>query len=367
MTESVLITSAQLEPPGPQIVYVNPAFERMTGWSRDEVLGQTPRILQGPKTDPSIFANMRQALELEGVWEGQTVNYRRDGTEFIMEWSIVPIRDAAGQTTHYLAVQRDVTRRVRLELDLAKAREAERAFSAQLERAGRRLSAVNEEQQRTLRLFIKYVPEPVVRRALDERGSGQLVSGELLHATLLFCDLRHFTAHSEALSPLQVVQLLNTYYRSMAPVIERHEGVIQQFVGDEIFVTFGAPLPVRNSEEKAVLCALNMVEQLPRINETLQRGIGCTLEVKIGINSGQVVAGNLGSDERLAYSITGDAVNTAKRIESLGRDSANAILIAESVQQKVAHLVQSRPWPPLRVKGKKTQIRVHEVLGLKSP
>jgi PAS domain S-box-containing protein len=366
MTESVLVTTATLAAPGPHIVYVNPAFERMTGWSREDVIGRSPRILQGPKTDSSIFKNMHHALTTEGVWEGQATNYRKDGTEFVMEWSIVPLRDPRGNLTHYLAVQRDVTARVEMEQQLAAAREAEQGFSARLERASRKLAAVNEEQRRTLDLFKKYVPEAVVRKTLEDRGSNDLYAGELLQVTLLFCDLSHFTAHARALRPDQVVRLLNTYYGMMSSVVLHYEGVIQQFVGDEIFVTFGAPLPVRDSEEKAVRCALGMVRQLTLINETLNRELGRSLEIRIGINSGQVVAGNLGSQERLAYSITGDAVNTAKRIESLGRGIPNPVLISESVHSRVASFIESRPWPAALVRGQATEIRLFQVLGASS-
>ena len=93
MTESVLVTTTELDRPGPLIVYVNPAFERMTGWLREDVLGKSPRILQGPKTDQSIFGDMRDRLSRGEPWQGQAVNYRKDGSEFVMEWSIVPIRD----------------------------------------------------------------------------------------------------------------------------------------------------------------------------------------------------------------------------------------------------------------------------------
>jgi PAS domain S-box-containing protein len=106
MTESVLVTTTELDRPGPLIIYVNPAFERMTGWSREDVLGKSPRILQGPKTDPSIFKDMRDLLNRGEPWQGQTINYRKDGSEFVMEWSIVPIRDDHGKLHRYLAVQR---------------------------------------------------------------------------------------------------------------------------------------------------------------------------------------------------------------------------------------------------------------------
>ena len=110
MTESVLITDAVLHEPGPHIIYVNPAFEKMTGWTKEEVLGKTPRILQGPKTEHGIFENLMQMLQRGETWSGRTINYRKDGSEFMMEWKIAPIRNEKDEITHYLAIQRDVSK-----------------------------------------------------------------------------------------------------------------------------------------------------------------------------------------------------------------------------------------------------------------
>ncbi|MCB9748061.1 MAG: PAS domain S-box protein [Candidatus Omnitrophica bacterium] len=109
--DSIIITSIDLDSPGPRIIYVNPGFTQMTGYSPEEVLGKTPRILQGPKTDSEVLRRLRKALESQEVFYGQAINYRKDGTEFWNEWHIEPIRDDDGNLTHYLAIQRDVTQR----------------------------------------------------------------------------------------------------------------------------------------------------------------------------------------------------------------------------------------------------------------
>jgi diguanylate cyclase (GGDEF)-like protein/PAS domain S-box-containing protein len=116
--DAVVITDAQLDRPGPTIIYVNPAFEAMTGYSREEIIGQSPRILQGPKTDRGTLDRMRRSLAAGQFFEGRTVNYRKDGTTFHMEWSVSPVRDTAGTLTHYVAVQRDITPQVVLESEL---------------------------------------------------------------------------------------------------------------------------------------------------------------------------------------------------------------------------------------------------------
>ena len=97
MAESVLITDTKLNYPGPYIIYVNKAFEEMTDWRREEVIGKNPRILQGAKTDLSIFRNLGDTISKGAVWEGSTINYKKDGTEFNMEWSIAPVFDSNGE------------------------------------------------------------------------------------------------------------------------------------------------------------------------------------------------------------------------------------------------------------------------------
>jgi PAS domain S-box-containing protein len=123
--ESVTITDANLDLPGPKIVFVNPAFTKMTGYTAAEVIGKTPRILQGPRTDKTILARLRKKLEQGEVFEGEAINYRKDGTEFDLEWQIAPIRDASGKITHFTAIQRDITARKRLEAQLFQSQKME--------------------------------------------------------------------------------------------------------------------------------------------------------------------------------------------------------------------------------------------------
>lgn len=107
--DSIIITDVQLDAPGPRIVYVNRAFSAMTGYTPEQLVGATPRILQGPRTDPAVLGRMRDDLVRDGSFQGRAINYRRDGTEFWMEWSISTVRGDDGAPQFYVAVQRDVT------------------------------------------------------------------------------------------------------------------------------------------------------------------------------------------------------------------------------------------------------------------
>jgi len=109
--EAVLITSAQLDPPGPEILFVNPALCAMTGYSREEILHKTPRMLQGPKSDRAMLKSLRDALSRGETFSGETVNYRKDGAEYYVEWDITPIRAGSGEIIHFLSIQRNVTAR----------------------------------------------------------------------------------------------------------------------------------------------------------------------------------------------------------------------------------------------------------------
>ncbi|MCA1769040.1 MAG: diguanylate cyclase [Halomonas sp.] len=112
---AVLVTTGELDLPGPKIVYVNPALCAQTGYTAAELIGQTPRILQGPDTDPAVLQHLRATIADGGFFEGQTVNYRKDGTPYLVHWNISPIFDEREQITHYVSVQSDITERERFE------------------------------------------------------------------------------------------------------------------------------------------------------------------------------------------------------------------------------------------------------------
>jgi len=123
--ESIVITDAQLELPGPKIIFVNPAFTNMTGYTSAEALGKTPRILQGPKTDPAVKQRLRETLQRGEPFHGESINYRKDHKEFHIEWHIAPIRNLKGVITHFIAVQRDITERKRFEQQLIQSQKLE--------------------------------------------------------------------------------------------------------------------------------------------------------------------------------------------------------------------------------------------------
>ncbi len=216
------------------------------------------------------------------------------------------------------------------------------------------------EQDQVLKLFQKYVPEVIVKQTL-ERSDSSIFEGEAKYVTVLFSDLRGFTPMSEAMEPNEVVSFLNSYYSIMSDIIKKHNGNVMQFVGDEIFATFGAPLEFPDNEKNAVYCALEMMESLPLLHEAS----GKKPPMGIGINAGEVITGNIGSEDRINYSVTGDTVNTGKRIEMLTKNLSNTIYISESVHNKVEKIVKVEKIAPQIVKGKKEPLCVYKLNAIK--
>ncbi|MGK0389516.1 MAG: class 3 adenylate cyclase [Maribacter sp.] len=227
------------------------------------------------------------------------------------------------------------------------------------------LKAKVNEQEKTLRLFMRYVPEPVVAKALNKTGDETIFDGELRYVTAMFCDVRGFTTISEELKPREVVGFLNDFYSVMTVVIKKYGGSVNQFIGDEIFAVFGAPLSTSNNEQRAVLAALEMVEKVKYLNEKYQPEFHRPIHVGIGLNAGEVVAGNLGSEEKIGYSVVGDPVNTAKRIEGLTKAVPNSIIISEDIYRKVAPVIHVKELEEVLLKGKKRSFKTYMVLGKK--
>lgn len=123
--DAIIITDADLNRPGPRIVFANSAYTILTGYTREEAVGKSPRILQGPRTDRAVLDRLRKCLEQGELFEGETVNYRKDGTEFDLEWQISPVRNSARKVTHFVAIQRDISERKRLEAEIAQSTKLE--------------------------------------------------------------------------------------------------------------------------------------------------------------------------------------------------------------------------------------------------
>jgi len=227
--ESILVTEAELELPGPRIVYVNPAFTRITGYAPDDVIGRTPRVLQGPKTDRTVLERLRDSLGHDGTFEGETINYRKDGTEFLIQWYVVPLLDERGRTTHYLAVQRDVTEERRLTAIAAGVNLAENLGYAI---AGIRHELANPIN--AIKLSLLALERRIARGATAEEMAeltGRML-GDVERVEYLLGALKHYGAMEHAvLEPVAIDEFLRGMADLVREELERRDQSIELALG----------------------------------------------------------------------------------------------------------------------------------------
>jgi adenylate cyclase len=210
----------------------------------------------------------------------------------------------------------------------------------------------------------RYVSPELAAQVLRDRAALQL-GGEVREVAMLMSDLRGFSELSERLGPVAMIGLLNRYLAAMTPVIQQHRGVIDEFIGDAIFVLFGAPFGRPDDPERAVRCAAAMQEALAAFNlDSSGRGLP-ELTMGIGLHVGPVVAGNIGSPDRAKYGVVGPAVNLTARIQAL--TAGGEILMSEVLLARVSTLVRVAPGRQERVKGAREPITVHRLLEVKGP
>ncbi|MFH0845185.1 MAG: adenylate/guanylate cyclase domain-containing protein [Pseudomonadota bacterium] len=208
--------------------------------------------------------------------------------------------------------------------------------------------------------FGRYVTPEVSERILKGEIS---LEGEQKMVTLLFCDLRGYTPLAEKRTPKEVVKILNEYFSEMEQAIKEYKGIVLQYIGDEIEAVFGAPLDLADHPEMAVMAALEMRKRLAVLNQKRVAVGEGPLEHGIGIHTGEVLAGSVGSTNRLSYSMVGDAVNIASRIQTLNKQFGTDILISQETKDLLKsgafHLVGLGKTP---LKGKTEEIMIYQVL-----
>jgi adenylate cyclase len=225
-----------------------------------------------------------------------------------------------------------------------------------------RLTKKIEEEARTRTQFQRLLSPALV----DQLVSGQLRLegvGELREVTMLFSDIRGFTAMSEKQKATETVALLNEYFEVMVNILFRWNGTLDKYVGDEIMGLFGALLPMEDAPWHAVQCAIEMQAALRDFNDRrAQKGLE-QIEIGIGINTGMVVSGAIGSPLTMQYTVIGDAVNTASRLCSIAKKGQ--IIISETTFAAVTDKVHWIPLEPTKLKGKNQQLRIYNIIGRK--
>jgi adenylate cyclase len=226
------------------------------------------------------------------------------------------------------------------------------------------------ERERVRAVFARFVPEAVVNQVLAATDDDLRLGGVRRTCTLLFSDIRGFTTFAEQRTAEEVITILNRYLSAMTEAILAHGGTLVSYIGDGIMAVFGAPLEQADHADRALAAACEMLDkQLPGFNEWMRsEGLGDGFRMGIGLNSGTVMAGNVGSEERLAYTTIGDVTNTASRIEGMTKGTPHMLFVAEST---VSMLTREAPElvfvDEFDVRGRTGRIRIWSLAGRDAP
>jgi adenylate cyclase len=222
------------------------------------------------------------------------------------------------------------------------------------------------EQERVRSVFARLVPESVVGALLDRTEGGSTIPAESLTGTVLFGDLRGFTRFAEARPVDQVIEVLNRYLSLMTDAILDQGGTLVDYMGDGVMAAFGAPVPTEDHADRAIAAAREMVtDKLAAFNGWLEAsGIGDGFRMGIGLNSGPVMSGSVGSERRLEYAVIGDTVNTASRIEGLTKQTPHEVLLAEGTYASLRSTEGLVFVDEFAIRGRRSRIKVW---GLQEP
>ena len=224
------------------------------------------------------------------------------------------------------------------------------------------MSAGLAERDRVRDLLGKVVSPAIASELLRKKVT---LGGEQREVTVLFSDLRNFTRMSEGLDPEEMLAILNHYFTRMAGIVEKHGGVVDKYVGDALMALFGAPVASTDDADRALRAALEMTTALDELNQQWHRRGLPTVGVGIGINTGVVVAGNMGSEKRLNYTVIGDGVNLASRLEELTKtpDYESRVIVSGATLAKAKEKYRTRRLGEVAVKGKQIQTEIFALLG----
>jgi PAS domain S-box-containing protein len=296
-----------------------------------------------PQDAGRVFGEMPALIERGGGTLEYRFRHRRGHYIWIQDTFSVK-RDADGKPKELVGSWADISDRKQVE--------------AELQRMAEQVDLRNRFIRQT---FGRYLSDEVVTTLLESPG-GLAMGGEKRQVTMLMADLRGFTALAERLAPPRVVTVLNRSFAVMVEVIRQYDGTIDEFIGDAIFVLFGAPVWKEDDAERAVACAVAMQLAMASVNDFIRDEDLPELEMGIGIHTGQVVVGNIGSPERMKYGVVGSHVNLASRIQSYS--IGGQVLVSETTRKQVGTMLRLGRRMEVRAKGFEHPVALSEVLGI---
>ena len=211
----------------------------------------------------------------------------------------------------------------------------------------------------------RYMSEELAEQLISSGGEATL-GGKRVPASVLFSDIRSYTTITESMTAEEVVEMLNHYFEPMVEAVFRHKGTLDKYIGDAIMAVFGSPLPLDDHEWMAVQTALEMRERLAEFNKLWAEGSGMRykpLKIGIGINSDEVISGNIGSSKRMEFTAIGDGVNLSSRLEGASKQYGTDIIISEATYKPCADKIWARELDYIKVKGKDQPVKIYELIG----
>jgi len=296
-----------------------------------------------PDDSARVFAELDRLIGQDGG----AIEYRfrhRDGHYIWIQDTFTVMRNEEGKPKEIVGSWADISDRKRIEAEL------------------QRLAEQVELRNRFIReTFGRYLTDEIVDTVL-ESPTGLQMGGEKRKVTMLMADLRGFTSLSERLPPERVVAMVNRYLSAMVSVAKRYNGTIDDFIGDAIFILFGAPAWKEDDAERAVACAIAMQLAMDGINEQNRQEDLPEIEMGIGVHTGQVIVGNIGSPERMKYDVMGSQVNLTSRIQSC--TTGGQILISDTTRQEVGRILMIGRQMEVKAKGVEHPVILFEALGI---
>ncbi len=220
------------------------------------------------------------------------------------------------------------------------------------------------EKRKIRKSFSQYLSSGVI--ALIEKDPQKYIrpGGEMKELTVMFSDIRGFTTISEGLTPDELVRLLNEYLGAMTEIVFANLGTLDKYIGDAIMAFWGSPYPQDDHAVRGCACAVQMVRSLAKLNEKWKEEQRPPIAIGVGLNTGPVNVGNMGSEKRLAWTVMGDNVNLASRLEGITKEYQTQIVISEGTYRQVADQFVCRELDKIRVKGKKQPVNIYELLDV---
>lgn len=311
---------------GGTINTVNKSFCKMMGIRAEEFLGKNYKNLED-KYLP-IFLSQERVIQTGKKYEEyDVVTPLENSKRLIFNLNALPMQDAKGGNIGAVSVLDDITQEKRIRENLS-----------------------------------RYLPQHLIKEVMN-KDDLSLLNGRSQKCSILFSDIRSFTTLTEQLGAIEIVTMLNEYFHSMVDSIYNYNGILDKFIGDAIMAVFGIPYGSRQDSANAVRAALGMYQRLEALNQTRVQDHKTPLKIGLGISTGQVVSGNIGSEKRFEYTVIGDPVNIASRLEGATKKYGVNILICETTHRSVRNEFHCREIDTLLLKGKKQATRIYSVMS----